>query len=215
MIKKRNAIFVYLTIVFLFVVIQTVLFMRAGEEEEDNEPLFDTENSIKINPDRHAIVFFHIQKTRGTYFDQAILENLQYYSASQKIWKKACHDVMVRVPSKTSRSRLTKKFECKRWTGKNESWYFSEHINGWGWKCGLHPDLTDLRSCMEKEEFPPFSNGTPSKDFRYISILRNPMTRFLSEFHHIKKTNSTWVFEFEPKTEGQNCSRSIFLSLAF
>ena len=173
-----------------------------------------TLSRIKIDPNRHVMVFFHMQKTSGTYFDQAFLEDVYVYNSAIKFWQNGCYSVL--RPYKTQQLKptiknktvLVRKFECKRGHGSNELWYFSENIAGWGWPCGLHPSLTDLKLCVESK----FKGGRSRWDFYYISILREPKARFLSEFYHAKKTGSTWVFEdHEAKTKGQTCEKCIFL----
>jgi hypothetical protein len=209
MITKRAAIFVYLFVALIFVTLQIRLFFTSKDDVEtvDTEPLFETTSSIKINPDRHMLVFFNIHETLGTYFDRTLVDNLYYYNAQQKTWKKGCQSVLVKNGLVGTKSRLLRKFECKRWNGKNESWYLSENIVNW--HCGRYVGLSDLKHCITNSSF-----ITPPQDLYYISMLRNPITRYLSEYQYIK-SNSKWLFEFEPKTRAQNCTKSKFVVTIF
>ena len=59
-----------------------------------------------------------------------------------------------------------------------------------GWKCGLHPDWTELTGCvdnyMSETETP-----VPNRRYFYITFLRDPVDRYLSEWRHVSR-GATW-----------------------
>uniref|UniRef100_A0A672ZSE6 Heparan-sulfate 6-O-sulfotransferase n=1 Tax=Sphaeramia orbicularis TaxID=375764 RepID=A0A672ZSE6_9TELE len=118
-----------------------------------------------------VMVFLHIQKTGGTTFGRHLVKNIQL--------EQPC-DCM---PGQ-------RKCTCHR-PGKAESWLFSRFSTGWS--CGLHADWTELTSCvpvvMNKKDK---KNAQRSKrNFYYITMLRDPVSRYLSEWKHVQR-GATW-----------------------
>lgn len=112
------------------------------------------------------IVFLHMQKTGGTKFGKHLVKNLNI--------KCEC------VPK---RKRCT----CNRPKSK-KIWLFSRY--SMGWPCGLHADWTELKGCV-----PSLINKREgrkrSRKFLYITILREPVARFVSEFRCYQR-GATW-----------------------
>lgn len=117
-----------------------------------------------------VIVFLHIQKTGGTTFGRHLVRNIQLERPCE------CHAGQ-------------KKCTCYR-PGKKETWLFSRFSTGWS--CGLHADWTELTSCvpsrMDSREVP---ETLPSRNYYYITILRDPVSRYLSEWRHVQR-GATW-----------------------
>lgn len=117
-----------------------------------------------------VIVFLHIQKTGGTTFGRHLVRNIQLERPCE------CHAGQ-------------KKCTCYR-PGKKETWLFSRFSTGWS--CGLHADWTELTSCvpsrMDSREVP---ENMPSRNYYYITILRDPVSRYLSEWRHVQR-GATW-----------------------
>ncbi|NXA37027.1 H6ST2 sulfotransferase, partial [Eudromia elegans] len=116
------------------------------------------------------IVFLHIQKTGGTTFGRHLVRNIQ-----------------LEQPCECRAGQ--KKCTCLR-PGKRETWLFSRFSTGWS--CGLHADWTELTNCVPalvdgKRELRP----RPSRNFYYITILRDPVSRYLSEWRHVQR-GATW-----------------------
>lgn len=115
-----------------------------------------------------VIVFLHIQKTGGTKFGKHLVKNLDIKSPCECIPKR-------------------KKCTCKRPNSKN-IWLFSRY--SLGWPCGLHADWTELQACV-----PRYMNShegkKPMRKYLYITILREPVSRFVSEFHCYQR-GATW-----------------------
>lgn len=119
-----------------------------------------------------VIVFLHIQKTGGTTFGRHLVRNIQLERPCE------CHAGQ-------------KKCMCYR-PGKRDTWLFSRFSTGWS--CGLHADWTELTNCVpsfmsfrESQE----KHKTPSRNYYYITILRDPVWRYLSEWRHVQR-GATW-----------------------
>ena len=59
-----------------------------------------------------------------------------------------------------------------------------------GWKCGLHPDWTELTSCVDKY-LVGLEGGLVDRRYFYITFLRDPVNRYLSEWRHVQR-GATW-----------------------
>lgn len=59
-------------------------------------------------------------------------------------------------------------------------WLISEKTMGW--KCGVHPTLTEFKKCL-----PSINRGNKDLDIRnhFMTYLRHPVMRYLSEFEHV------------------------------
>ncbi|KAK9963065.1 hypothetical protein ABG768_006287 [Culter alburnus] len=119
-----------------------------------------------------VIVFLHIQKTGGTTFGRHLVRNIQLERPCE------CHAGQ-------------KKCTCYR-PGKRDTWLFSRFSTGW--TCGLHADWTELTNCVpsymsnrESQE----RRGIPRRNYYYITILRDPVWRYLSEWRHVQR-GATW-----------------------
>ncbi|XP_048835783.1 heparan-sulfate 6-O-sulfotransferase 3-B [Brienomyrus brachyistius] len=151
---------------------------RDQELEDDYPPKFQSKfNFTERDLDRQVdfnikgedvIVFLHIQKTGGTTFGRHLVRNIRL--------EKPCD-------CKPGQKKCT----CYR-PGKEESWLFSRFSTGWS--CGLHADWTELTNCvpdiMEKKE-----SQKNRRNFYYITLLRDPVSRYLSEWKHVQR-GATW-----------------------
>ncbi|CAM4396544.1 unnamed protein product [Caretta caretta] len=120
---------------------------------------------------RDVIVFLHIQKTGGTTFGRHLVRN-------------------IRLEQPCDCRAGQKKCTCHRPGGDQDTWLFSRFSTGWS--CGLHADWTELTSCvpaaMERRGCP--GNRT-LRNFYYITMLRDPVSRYLSEWKHVQR-GATW-----------------------
>ncbi|KAK3926817.1 Heparan-sulfate 6-O-sulfotransferase 1 [Frankliniella fusca] len=115
-----------------------------------------------------VMVFLHIQKTGGTSFGRHLVQDLD-----------------LQRPCSCQRKR--KRCHCFR-PNRNENWLFSRYSTGW--KCGLHADWTELTSCVDSE-LDKNEGDSVKRRYFYITLLREPISRYLSEFRHVQR-GATW-----------------------
>ncbi|XP_078052050.1 heparan sulfate 6-O-sulfotransferase [Augochlora pura] len=128
-----------------------------------------TNETFQFDINAHdVIVFLHIQKTGGTLFGKHLVRDLDL--------QRPC-----------SCQRRRKRCFCFR-PNRNENWLFSRYSTGW--KCGLHADWTELTSCVDTELNKIEGEGIKRRYF-YITIIRDPVARYLSEFRHVQR-GATW-----------------------
>lgn len=70
----------------------------------------------------------------------------------------------------------------------NQNWLFSRYTTGW--KCGLHADWTELTKCVD-EKLDELDGVVTKRRYFYITLLREPVARYLSEFRHVQR-GATW-----------------------
>ncbi|XP_047109565.1 heparan-sulfate 6-O-sulfotransferase 2 [Schistocerca piceifrons] len=115
-----------------------------------------------------VMVFLHIQKTGGTSFGRHLVRDLD-----------------LERPCTCQRKR--KRCYCFR-PNRKEIWLFSRYSTGW--KCGLHADWTELTSCVDSE-LDKNEGDKVKRRYFYITLLREPISRYLSEFRHVQR-GATW-----------------------
>ena len=143
---------------------------KAEESKEDLPMLKGTRRLLwrAFNISTHDVmVVLHIQKTGGTVFGRNLVQNLKL--------QRPCE------------FRGDNIYECKR-PGSNQIWLYSRYSTGW--ICGPHSGYTELTSCMpdilRKQEVSVRLNR-----IFYVTWLRDPIERFLSEFGHVRR-GATW-----------------------
>uniref|UniRef100_A0A8C2GEU7 Heparan-sulfate 6-O-sulfotransferase n=1 Tax=Cyprinus carpio TaxID=7962 RepID=A0A8C2GEU7_CYPCA len=125
-------------------------------------PIKDLERNIDFEiKGEDVIVFLHIQKTGGTTFGRHLVQN-----------------VRLELPCDCRPGQ--KKCTCYR-PNRKETWLFSRFSTGWS--CGLHADWTELTNCI--------SYLVSCRKFYYITLLRDPVSRYLSEWRHVQR-GATW-----------------------
>ncbi|KAJ8939939.1 hypothetical protein NQ318_007867 [Aromia moschata] len=98
--------------------------------------------------------------------------------------KHLVHDLDLKRPCTCPISR--KRCYCFR-PHSNQSWLFSRYTTGW--KCGLHADWTELTSCVDEKL--DQIEGSVKRRYFFITLLREPVSRYLSEFRHVQR-GATW-----------------------
>lgn len=117
----------------------------------------------RFNLKNDYIVLLHIQKTGGTAFEKHLV-----------------HDLDLEIPCDCQQERrrcICKRGQASPATAKT-TWLISRFSTGW--LCGLHPDFTQLKGCL-----------TGLKGLFMTTFLRNPLTRFVSEYRHTRR-GATW-----------------------
>ncbi|XP_015782998.1 heparan-sulfate 6-O-sulfotransferase 2 [Tetranychus urticae] len=117
-----------------------------------------------------VMVFLHMQKTGGTSFGRHLVRDLDLEAPCQcKKGKKIC--------------------KCIRPNSSSRLWLFSRYTTGW--KCGLHADWTELVNCVDSVMNQSERTKVSDRHYFFITLLREPVSRFLSEFRHIQR-GATW-----------------------
>ncbi|CAG0887338.1 unnamed protein product [Cyprideis torosa] len=131
-----------------------------------------------------VIVFLHIQKTGGTVFGKHLVEDLDLQQPC------LCHrERGHRNPLKSRKKKGKKRCDCFRPNrSHNSTWLFSRYSTGW--KCGLHADWTELTRCVDAA-LDEIDDRQEKRRYFYISFLREPVARFISEFKHVQR-GATW-----------------------
>jgi len=147
------------------------------------------ENGVhfRIN-ENDVMVFLHIQKTGGTTFERHLVRDLEATCTCRKKKRRKNFDEYGR----------RKKFfaggcECYRpnlnpsAVNTKSTWLFSRYNTGW--KCGLHADWTELTECVDS--YLDTEEGVVNRRYFYMTFLRDPVTRYISEWKHIQR-GATW-----------------------
>lgn len=137
------------------------------------------------------MVFLHIQKTGGTKFGIQLVSNLDIERPCQSSRPKRSQNLETEF-TKSKVNKRKRVWHCFR-PGSSNIWLFSRHHLGW--PCGLHADWTEHKECV-----PRYMNKREGRNnqrkFFYVTIVREPVSRFLSEFNFVVKNNSTWSGAF-------------------
>lgn len=172
-----------------------------------------------------VIVFLHVQKTGGTTFEKHLVNDIDLESPClcrrkpKKHRKKHNHNhqrnnnnnksqrrslmAMTADLENNQRKKRKLKCDCFRPNGKMSNWLFSRY--NIGWKCGLHPDWTELTECVD-DKLNSIDNTIMRRRYFYITMLRDPVRRYLSEFKHTQR-GATWKGSIH-MCNGQPASRA-------
>lgn len=132
---------------------------------------------VKFDPHGNdTLVFVHIQKTGGSQFSRHLV-------TLKKHGLPLCTDSVRDAPTRKDYS------ECPR------SWDSQERTDPWlvcgktvGWACGLHAFYTEFKSCLKPGSAKAAVHGMdPQRDFHYITLLRHPVLRYISEYLHVQR----------------------------
>jgi hypothetical protein len=199
MVKRKTVIVSYMIVIMVFATFQNNLWhliISSADEQGNNMertgcPAFTlstnlqniTVKQVVFDRSKDWIVLYHVQKTGGTRFDQDLMKNLLIFNETARKFENMCPS----IPIKQRNGQIFKYYKptsppkCHRPnTPNNESYYLSWHSD-LGWRCGLHPELSDFRSCVYKN-YTKTDYASKETNFYIISLLREPVVRFLSEF---------------------------------
>ena len=131
-----------------------------------------------------VMVLLHIQKTGGSKFGAQLVKNLDIERPCYCSRKKASNNKKD-AERKTRGRRFCR---CLR-PNSQKIWLFSRHHLGW--PCGLHADWTELHECVSR--YMNKREGKKAKrNLLYVTILREPVSRFLSEFRFVWNMGDQW-----------------------
>ena len=132
------------------------------------------------------MVFLHIQKTGGSKFGALLIKNLDI--------ERPCRCTRQRrspnLETELAKAKVKDKRVCHCFRpGSSKIWLFSRHHLGW--PCGLHADWTEHHECV-----PKYMNKREGQNkqrrFFYVTIIREPVARFISEFSFVTSMGSMW-----------------------
>ena len=124
---------------------------------------------VDFRSGNNTLAIIHIQKTGGKEF--AI-----YFQKLQRKGKSVCE-----VRNVTDYRHRHRSGKCYIDLPKShEMWLVSETT--YGWVCGVHPFLMELKSCLPMYLENKF--GKRHRSFQFMTIIRHPIIRYLSEFYH-------------------------------
>lgn len=127
-----------------------------------------------------SIVIIHIQKTGGSDF-------LRHLVTVQRDDKYLCQlpDYMIlRIEKRMSLPKGKQRVFCPKQKSDPDSRQWLLSAKTLGWKCGVHPSFTEYKNCEHNLDI---GQGNQFSKYRYVTILRNPILRFLSEFEHVSR----------------------------
>ena len=144
--------------------------------------------------DLDVMVFLHIQKTGGTTFGKHLVQDIDLDKPC--VCRKPKHRPKSRQylsdsSPRKNHKRVKRKLKCDCFRPGNDlgrSWLFSRYSTGW--KCGLHPGWTELTACVD-HYLDSQEGHLDNRRYFYVSFLREPVSRYLSEFKHVQR-GATW-----------------------
>ena len=128
-----------------------------------------------------TLVVIHIQKTGCTDF----LRHVVTVKKNNKYLCELSDDTLQRIEKRQSLPKGKKeRVSCPRDPSNPHSaqWLIAEKTMGW--KCGVHPTLTEYRKCLPGIDI---GNGDQNSQHHYMTFLRHPVLRYLSEFEHVAR----------------------------
>lgn len=141
-------------------------------DDQNQQPdIVDYDSIISCNQPNISnddlIVLLHIQKTGGTTFERHLVQ-----------------DLIIDPPCICDEGK--RRCNCPRYTTimnnssslSDYTWLVSRFSTGW--ICGLHPDFSQLKDCLNH-----------AGRLYFLTFLRHPLNRFISEFRHVQR-GATW-----------------------
>ena len=117
---------------------------------------------------KSVMVFLHIQKTGGSAFSRHLVKDIDLDGPCN------CSNHELKNDKATC--------GCLRPGKSGELELFSRFSTGW--KCGVHADWAEWMSCRLFKEH--------RKRYFFMTFLRDPVMRFLSEFEHVRRQGAPW-----------------------
>ena len=148
-------------------------FARTYNSIELND--YHTELVIReINFDEDLLALMHIQKTSGSYWEEAI--NRKLLIKKNNKWQKLCN--------------FTQKGQKTCLINKNvKSIFWNRYLSRY---CDMHADYTELKNCIMYEnnnriKIPNLFYKEFTGVIHFITLLRDPINRYISEYRHVKR----------------------------
>ena len=132
----------------------------------------------------------HMEKGNSSKFNMSMTDVMVYLeiqkTGSSTFAKHLVLDIDLETPCICKPSNCTGggrcKCQCRRPGNSDKTWLFSRSTAGW-W-CGIHADWTELTSCVDR--YFDFMEEKRKRRYFYLTILRDPVKRFISELKFIR-----------------------------
>ena len=151
------------------------LDFRQPENLVSFEEIMESNFTFNLSSKTDVMVFLHIQKTGGTTFGKHLVSDIDLARPCE------CH-------GRSERRKSGRKFHCSclrpGTKGEASQWLFSRYSTGW--KCGLHPDWTELTGCVD-QYMADTEGSRADRRYFYITFLRDPVRRYISEWKHVAR----------------------------
>lgn len=140
-----------------------------------------------------VMVFLHVQKTGGTTFERHLVRDIDLEAPCTCRKKKRRKKLYFDEYGHRKKKWFAGGCECFRPSSNSNvahtksTWLFSRYNTGW--KCGLHADWTELTECVDS--YLDTEEGVTNRRYFYMAFLRDPITRYISEWKHVNR-GATW-----------------------
>ena len=191
--KGVSATFIMLTLGFTYLYHSDKIFTKHLEPpiltigNHSASPVRFCDRLIDFDPQGNdTLVFLHIQRTTGTYFVERV-------NTLKKDGKDLCEHVEDQQWTYRGKSHLRHMYRCPReWDHPDtDPWLLTERIIHIPWICGVHPFYADLKHCL-----PRLTKVVNShRNFKYATMLRHPVIRYISEYLLVIGQGATWLSE--------------------
>ena len=179
-----------------------------------NPDFVNASEVVYFNITEDLMVFLHIEKVGGSKFELKLVNNLTIYYNNTSEWKLACNKKKENVSLLPNSTDNYENYYCPRMPFKNESVLNATFSNNWlvcrptiSWPCGVHPDYPKLNSCMQKAKI----EGKIKGKIHYITLLREPILRYISEWRHIVRSINKYGIDSPFKTSNI-CNKEVSMT---
>ena len=151
--------------------------LKLDQKDYFNDVVITTAQNFDLGTDTLALM--HIQKTSGTGWENHILKHLLV--KRQDSWEPAC------IYNKRQNRNTCILNNYKK------SIYWDRYLSRF---CDIHADYSELKNCIMKEYNNRISLPVSSSSYfgisHFMTFLRDPIQRYISEYEHVKK-GATWL----------------------
>ena len=172
---------------FYFVILFYILFYCYFLIQDRLNDVINSPRKVYFNKTNDLMLFLHIQKTGGRYFEDKVVKYLTTFSEKEKNLKPVCYR---QTPDK--HFNISARFYCPRDEYKLDvnnfanNWLFS--VKTFNLIFGLHSDFSNFKSRLQQiKQDNKFLNK-----FHLITFIREPVQRYISEWFHINYNGDLW-----------------------
>ncbi|PAA79381.1 hypothetical protein BOX15_Mlig029954g2, partial [Macrostomum lignano] len=177
--RRRQAAIVAAAVTALL----ALLLLASASLSRPLPPSFQLESASTIesvdlfDSRRDVIVLLHMQKTGGSHLNRQLVSGLRR------------PDMRCQCGRGGLGGARRRKWRCSCRNSRGDLWLVSRYSTGW--LCGLHADFAALSACVPGQLAALDSDFERPRRLRYVTMLRRPADRFLSEWQHARR-GATW-----------------------